>query len=37
MFPPLGGTLTFVTDAKVMATDLILTIVEGDMPAKKVK
>jgi hypothetical protein len=37
MFPPLGGTLSFVTDPKGVATDLILTIVEGDMPAKKVK
>jgi len=37
MFPPIGGTLTFVTDPKGVAPDLILTIVEGDMPAKKVK
>ena len=37
MFPPLGGTLTFVTDAKGAATTMILTIVEGDMPAQKIR
>jgi hypothetical protein len=37
MFPPLGGTLTFVTDAKGTTTSMVLTIVEGDMPAQKVR
>jgi len=30
-FPPIGGTLRFVTDAKGVATHFFLTIVEGDI------
>ena len=37
MFPAIGGTLTFVTDATGATTTMILTVVEGDMPAKKVR
>jgi hypothetical protein len=31
-FPAIGGTVRFVTDAKGVASQLILTIVEGDIP-----
>jgi hypothetical protein len=31
-FPAIGGTVRFVTDAKGIASQLILTIVEGDIP-----
>ncbi len=34
-YPPIGGTVRFVTDAKGQATGLVVTIVEGDLPAKK--
>jgi hypothetical protein len=34
-FPATGGTLTFVSDAKGVVTEMVLTIVEGDMPAKR--
>ena len=36
VFQPIGGTLTFVTDANGVTTGFILTIVEGDLPAKKI-
>jgi hypothetical protein len=33
MFPPLGGSVRFVTDARGVATGLVLTIVEATCPA----
>jgi hypothetical protein len=34
-YPPIGGPVRFVTDAKGQVTGFVLTIVEGDIPAKK--
>lgn len=34
-FPPIGGTLRFVTDAKGAATGFVVTIVEGDIKATR--
>lgn len=34
-FPPLGGTVRFVTDAKGVATGFVLTVVEGDINATR--
>jgi hypothetical protein len=34
-YPPLGGPVRFVSDDKGQVTGLVITIVEGDIPAKK--
>jgi hypothetical protein len=35
LFPPIGGSVRFVTDAKGAATGFVLTIVEGDLKATR--
>jgi Domain of unknown function (DUF3471) len=35
VYPPIGGPVRFVTDAKGQVTGFVVTIVEGDIPAKK--
>jgi hypothetical protein len=34
-FPPIGGPVRFTSDEKGQVTGFVLTIVEGDLPAKK--
>jgi hypothetical protein len=34
-YPPIGGPVRFVTDTKGQVTGFVVTIVEGDIPAKK--
>ena len=35
IYPPIGGPVQFIVDAKGQSTGLVITIVEGDIPAKK--
>jgi hypothetical protein len=35
LYPPIGGPVRFITDAQGRATGFEITIVEGDIPAKK--
>jgi hypothetical protein len=35
MFPPVGGSVRFVTDGQGLATHFVLTVVEGDVPATR--
>ena len=34
-YPPIGGPVQFTTDAKGQVTGFVVTVVEGDIPAKK--
>jgi len=34
-YPPIGGPVRFVSDAKGQVTGFVVTVVEGDIPAKK--
>jgi hypothetical protein len=34
-YPPIGGPVRFTTDAKGQVTGFVVTVVEGDIPAKK--
>ena len=35
VYPPIGGPVQFNSDAKGQVTGFVVTIVEGDIPAKK--
>lgn len=35
VYPPMGGPVRFISDAKGQVTGFVVTVVEGDIPAKK--